>query len=166
MRPRCLVLIYAPRYRRVMSPLYIILALAPIAVAYRYLLEQTQAARVLGIKPPSPAFLRVTKNGHQDAVSIPEASKWFFLSMALLLGGLAWLAFGFGWWSALTGLLTAYGSSTIAQVLFLPKKDSRHFFMQIFGSMSRRYADFERDGDKERAKAMRYLLDRIAEEFP
>jgi len=149
-----------------MSPLYIILALVPIAVAYRYLVEQTQAARLIGIKLASSDFLRVNKNGHQDAVSIPEANKWFFLSMALLLGGLAWLAFGFGWWAALAGLLTAYGSSTIAQVLFLPKKDSQHFFMQIFGSMSRRYADFERDGDKERAKAMRYLLDRIVEEYP
>src|SRR4029453_6443522 len=131
MRPRCLVLIYAPRYRRVMSPLYIILALAPIAVAYRYLLAQAQAGRVIGIKLASPDFLRVNKNGHQDAVSIPEASKWFFLSMALLLGGLAWLAFGFGWWAALTGLLTAYGSSTITPGLFLPKKNDGYFLLRI-----------------------------------
>jgi hypothetical protein len=134
-------------------------------VAYRYLVEETQAARVIGVKLASPDVLRVNKNGHQNAVSIPEANKWCFLSMALLLGGLAWLAFGCGWWAALAGLLTAYGSSTIAQVLFLPKKDSLHFTMCIFNSMGRRYADYERDGDKQRAEAMRYLLDRFESEY-
>jgi hypothetical protein len=144
-----------------MSPLYIILALVPISVVFRYLVEQTQAARLIGIELAPPDYLAVNKNGFQDAVSPPGANKWFFLSMALVLGGLGWLALGFGWWAALVGLLAVFASSVLAQVLFLPKKDSRHFVMSIFGSMSRRYADYERDGDKHRAEAMRELLDRF-----
>jgi hypothetical protein len=78
------------------SPVYIILALVPVAVMFRYLLEQTQAARVIGVKLASPEFLAVKKHGFQDAVSLPEAAKWFFLVLGLLVAGLAWLALGFG----------------------------------------------------------------------
>lgn len=90
-----------------MSPLYIVLALVPVAVVFRYFTEQTQAARLIWIKLASPEYLRIHKNGFQDAVSIPEANKWFFLLLALLIGGLTWLAMGFGWLWALAGLFAA-----------------------------------------------------------
>lgn len=65
----------------------------------------------------------------------------------------------YGWLWALTGLFGAFVSSALAQVWLLPKKDSRHFLMRFFASMSRRFAEFERDRDTQRAKAMRHLLD-------
>ena len=146
-------------------PLYIVLALVPIAVGFRYLLEEIQATRLIGIKFASPDFLQFNKNGFQDAVSIPASGKWFFILLALLICGLAWLAVGFGWLWAFAGLSAAVLSSTFAQVLLLPKRDSRHFLLRVLGSMCRRHADFERDGDEYRAKGMRYLLERVAQEY-
>ena len=141
-----------------MNSLYIILALIPLAVVFRYLLEQTQAARVIGMKMASPEFLAMKKTGFQDAISVPEAGKWFFIVLTLLVAGLAWLALDFGWRPALSGFFIAWGAPILAQVLFLPSRHSRHFLMQTFASLSRRYADYERDGDTERAKATAHML--------
>lgn len=147
-----------------MNPVYIVLALVPISVGLRYLVEEDQAARRIGVKLASPEYRAMNKSGHQVAVMIPQSNKWFFLSVALILGGLAWLAFAYDWQLAVIGLLTSAGSGVFAQ-LFLPTKDSRHFLLRISGSMARRYADYERDGDKVRAEAMRYLLDRCTTEY-
>jgi hypothetical protein len=148
-----------------MSPLYIVLALVPVAVAFRYALEETQAARFVGMALASREYLRINRNGFRDAVSIPQARKWFFLLLGLLVGGLAWLVVGYGWLWALAAFVAAFGSSVFAQVLLLPKRDSRHFLMRFFTSMSRRFADFERDGDKQRAIAMKHVLDLFVVRF-
>jgi hypothetical protein len=148
-----------------MSPLYIVLALVPVAVAFRYALEETQAARFVGMALASPEYLRINRNGFRDAVSIPQARKWFFLLFGLFVGGLALLVVGYGWLWALAGLFGAFLSSALAQVWFLPRRDSRHFLMRFFASMSRRFADFERDGDKQRAIAIKHLLDLFAVRF-
>ena len=148
-----------------MSPLYIVLALVPVAVAFRYALEETQAARFVGMALASREYLRIDRNGFRDAVSIPQARKWFFLLLGLFVGGLAWLVVGYGWLWALAGLFGACLSSALAQVWFLPRRDSRHFRMRFFASMSRRFADFERDGDKQRAVAIKHLLDLFAVRF-
>ncbi len=76
------------------------------------------------------------------------------------------LGIGFGWAFALAGVLVIYASGSIARLFFLPGRDSRHSLLQIYGSMARRYADYERDGDKERAVAMRHLLDLFEEKYP
>ena len=140
---------------------------SPRVSAYRrgfeYFLEQTQAARLIGIKLATPDVLRVNKNGFQKAVSPPEANKWFFGLLALLVDGIGWLVVGFGWRMGLARCFAAVAAGVFAQVLFLPKRHSQHCLLQIFGSMSRRYANYERDGDREGASAMRYLLGRIAE---
>lgn len=149
-----------------MSPLYIVLALVPVAVGFQYFVEQTRAARLIGIKLATPDVIRVNKNGFRKAVSPPEANKWFFGLLALLVGGIGWLVAGFGWRMGLAGCFGAVAAGVCAQVLFLPKRHSEHFLLQIVGSMSRRYANYERAGDKEGASAMRFLLGRIAEEYP
>jgi hypothetical protein len=63
------------------------------------------------------------------------------------------------------GAAVVYVAGVVAQVAFLPKRNSRHFALSIFNSMGRRHADYERDGDKQRAEAMRYLLDRFVVEY-
>jgi hypothetical protein len=142
-------------------PLLIVLALVPIAVAFRYLLEQSSAAKLIGIRLAPPDFLAVEKSGHQDAVTPPEANKWFFLSLALLVAGVVGSGLAFGWLYGVLGVVVVYLSGVVAQVFFLPKKNSRHFVLSIFNSMSRRCADYERDGDKQRAAAMGDLLNRF-----
>src|SRR4030095_16634050 len=56
--------------------------------------------------------------------------------------------------NALIGAVVAFLSGTVAQVTFLPKRDSRHFVLRISSSMARRVADYARDGDAVRARAM------------
>jgi hypothetical protein len=148
-----------------MRPLYLTLLLIPIGVAFRYCVELTQAARLVGIAIASPAYLSINKNGFQGAVTPPESNKWFYSSIVLLIGAVGWLWFSFGWADALIGVVVAFVSGTVAQVTFLPKQDSRHFVLRIFGSMARRAADYERDGDAARARAMTDLLDKFAVQY-
>ena len=148
-----------------MRPLHLILLVIPLGVAFRYCVELTQAARVIGIAISSPAYLSMNKNGLQDAVTPPESNKWFYLTMALLIGAVGWLWFAFGWTDALIGVVVAFLSGAVAQVTFLPKRDSRHFALRIFGSMARRVADYERDGDAVRARAMKEVLDKFVGQY-
>jgi hypothetical protein len=148
-----------------MRPLHLILLLIPIGVAFRYCVELTQAARLIGIAISSPAYLSMNKNGFQGAVTPPESNKWFYSAMALLIGAVGWLWFVFGWTNALIGVVVAVLSGTVAQVTFLPKRDSRHFVLRIFGSMARRVTDYERDGDAARARAMKELLDKFVVQY-
>jgi hypothetical protein len=144
-----------------MRPLHLILLLIPIGVAFRYCVDLTQAARVIEITISSPADLSVTKNG----LTPPESNKWFFLTMALQIGAVGWLWLAFGWANALIGAVVAYVSGIVAQVTFLPKRDSRHFVLRISSSMARRVADYERDGDAVRATAMRELLNKVVVQY-
>ena len=149
-----------------MNPLWIVVSLVPISVGLRYLREQSQAALLVGITLASPEHLETDKNGLQIAVRIPEASNWLLGLVALFVAGLAWLVLGFGSTWALAGIFTAAVSSTSAQALLLPRRDSQHFIVQHAGSMARRYAEYQREGDRMRATVMRHLLDRLSEEYP
>src|SRR2546428_107133 len=80
-----------------MKPLHLILLVIPLGVAFRYCVELTQAARLIGIAISSPAYLSMNKNGFQGAVTPPESNKWFYLTMALLMGAVGWLWAAFGW---------------------------------------------------------------------
>ena len=144
-----------------MRPLHLMLLLIPSGVAFRYCVELTHAARVIGIAILSPAYLSMDKNGLQSAVTPPELNEWFFLTMALQIGAVGWLWLAFGWANALIGAVVAFLSGTVAQATFLPKRDSRHFVLRISRSMARRVADYERDGDAVRARAMKAVLDRV-----
>ena len=104
-----------------MRPLHLILLLIPSGVAFRYCVELTQAARVIGISLLSPAYLSVNKNGLQNAVTPPELNEWFLLTMALQIGAVGWLWLAFGWANALIGAVVAFLSGTVAQATFLPK---------------------------------------------
>jgi hypothetical protein len=150
---------------RRMRPLHLILLLIPSGVAFRYCVELTQAARVIGISLLSPAYLSVNKNGLQNAVTPPELNEWFLLTMALQIGAVGWLWLAFGWANALIGAVVAFLSGTVAQATFLPKRDSRHFVLRISRSMARRVADYERDGDAVRARAMKAVLDKVVAQY-
>jgi len=141
----------------VIRPLHLILLLIPIGVAFRYCVELTEAARIIEIAISSPADLSV----HQNGLAPPESNKWFLLTTALQIGAVGWLWLAFGWANAVIGAIVAYLSGSAAQVIFLPKRDSRHFVRRISRSMARRVADYERDGDAVRATAMRELSNKV-----
>jgi hypothetical protein len=148
-----------------MHPLYLILVLMALGVAFRYALGLTQATLLIGRALASPAFLNVNKTGFQDAVTPPESSKWFFIEIALTVGIVAWLRFSLGWAYSLGGLAAFFFSGTVAGAALIPRPNSRHFVMRVFASMSRRYADYERDGDRQRARVMKELLDKFAAHY-
>src|SRR4030095_690115 len=85
--------------------------------------------------------------------------------MALQIGAVGGLWLAFGWANALIGAVVAFLSGTVAQVTFLPKRDSRHFVLRISSSMARRVADYERDGDAVRARAMKQVLDKVVVQY-
>src|SRR5262249_1176935 len=142
-----------------------IVLLIPIGVAFRYCVELTEAARTIEIAVSLTADLSMDENSLQNAVTPPELKKWFFVTMALQIGAVGWLWLAFGWANALIGAVVAFLSGTLPQATFLPKRDSWHFVLRIARSMARRVADYERDGDAVRARAMKAVLDKVVVQY-
>ncbi len=149
-----------------MDPIVVLIALVPIGTWLRYLEEQTQAARYIGIKIASPEFLAVNKNGYQNAVSIPFDNNCLLGLLVALVVVIGWLVVEHGWLMGFAGVAITFASGVVAAVTFLPRKESQHFLMRIVASLWRRFADYRRGGDEERAKAAQYMLRRIEEVFP
>jgi hypothetical protein len=149
------------------DPLYAIpiLALIALGVAFRYALALSQATLQIGIAIASPELVAVNKTGLQDAVTPSKSSSLFFVELALTAVAIIWLWYMFGLMHGIVGALAFFVSGVVAGSTFLPRPNSRHFVMSIFGSMSRRCADYERDGDKQRAGAMRELLERFVAQY-
>lgn len=61
---------------------------------------------------------------------------------------------GVGWLYGVIGAVVAYVAGLVAQMTLAPTPNSRHLVLSIFVSMSRRHADYVRDGDTERAAAI------------
>ena len=95
--------------------------------------------------------------GYQDAVTPPWQTKFVLIVYGLVLAVLALSWYGFGVGRAIATLLVLILGSFVAYFL-VPKQDSNHFRRLIIVSMSRRYADYVRDGDSVRADAMKMLL--------
>src|SRR5262249_38215803 len=129
------MIVALPHLLSVIRPLHLILLLIPIGVAFRYCVELTEAARIIEIAVSLTADLSMDENSLQNAVTLPELKKWFFVTMALQIGAVGWLWLAFGWANALIGALVAFLSGTVAQATFLPKRDSWHFVLRISRSM-------------------------------
>jgi len=141
-----------------MTPTYLWLLLVLLTLVQRYLLRQDEACKLIGRALASPEFLKINKDGLQTAVMIPEQNKWFFLVTALIIGDGGWLLLGFGWVAALVGVVIWLLVGSVSGIFLFPRADSRYFLRQTFASMSRRLADYQRDGDVQRAYAMGSLL--------
>jgi hypothetical protein len=95
--------------------------------------------------------------GYQDAVTPPWSANYGFVVYGLTLAMLAlsWCEFGFG--RAVLSLIAVFMAALLFRRI-LPGENSQHFKTLIIQSMSRRYADYVRDGDPVRAAAMKELL--------
>jgi hypothetical protein len=97
--------------------------------------------------------------GYQDAITPPASANFglvvYVLTLAML--ALSWYEFGIG---RVVISLVAVVLLTLLSRQFLPHEDSLHFKKLIIQSMSRRHANFVRDGDRIRAAAMRELLEK------
>lgn len=97
--------------------------------------------------------------GFQDAIT-PRWKAWFAVSVQLgcvIVIGFMW--WHLGWASGLGGAAIMLVGAKIAQ-LILPKPTGVHYRRLILRSMISRYANYNRDGDTIRAKAMGDLLTR------
>jgi len=136
-------------------------AAAVLAVVFSYLLKLNEACLVVG---KSISEVK-TGTGFQDAITPPLSVNLriaIFIGIPLLLG---YAAYGFGWGTA--GI--AFGVFMLVLILvgavLLPGSDSRHFVRLIYGSMVRRYADFEKDGDRLRSAAMKDMIGRVESQY-
>jgi hypothetical protein len=97
--------------------------------------------------------------GYQDAITPPWSANFGIVvyGLALAMLALSWYEFGIG--RAVLSLVAVF-LLTLLSRRFLPREDSLHFKKLIVQSMSRRYANFVRDGDRIRAAAMKELLEK------
>ncbi len=133
-------------------------ALGVLALPFRYYLSETQACKIIGVAISDTG----TKTGFQDAISLPSSTGISFAVWALILGCLGYLAYEFGWGAMGIGVAVFVVVSLIAGSTFIPKPDSDHFLKRIIGSMTRRYADYEKQNDAIRAAAMQDLLKKVS----
>tara|TARA_B110000977_G_C10936695_1_gene439253 strand:+ start:58 stop:501 length:444 start_codon:yes stop_codon:yes gene_type:complete len=132
-----------------------------LGILTRILIGFTSQTKRIGIK------ISDTKEGtgFQNAITPPKFN-WF----ATIIYGLSAififysftdnsLSTGFKYTGTYLGSIILFGA-----VFFMPGKKSIFddlFFKIIFNSTANRYADYKKSNDSERAKAMKYLLDRI-----
>jgi len=95
--------------------------------------------------------------GYQDAITPPWQTKLTLATYAIVLAAIIAMWWYVGWLYGVGSIVFILFGSGLAS-LFLPKKNSKHFRGIIMRSMCNRYANFARDGDSVRAKAMKDLL--------
>ena len=134
---------------------------AVLGVVSRYYLGMTQACKVIGVKLSDSD----TRTGFQDAVTPPSSANHAIVSWIAIAAVLGYTVYEFGWGSF--GIAFAAWSIVlvIAGVVVIPKPESQHFLLRIYGSMANRYADYTKSGDTVRADAMKQLIDRMEQAY-
>ena len=126
-----------------------------VALALAYELRFTEATLALGRFVAGETEGR----GHQDAITPPASSNIGLAIYGLSLGVvvLAFVRFGL-----LLGIGMIAGFLVVVSIVktLLPRPGSQHFQRLLIKSMCNRYADYVRDGDKLRAEAMAYMLNK------
>jgi hypothetical protein len=133
--------------------LWVSIVVLALAVAYTTLLSVATLSLGRALSDTE------SRTGYQDAVTPPWSANFgvavYGITLAVL--GLSWYEFGIG---RATLALIAFVVSILLSRRVLPREDSLHFKTLIIQSMSRRYANFVRDGDPIRATAMKALLEK------
>ena len=130
-------------------------AAGAIAFVLAYTLQLSAAALAVG-RALSESD---STTGLQDAVTPPWQAS---VALATYLAVLAVIAFAWWWegWATALGVLGTVLVGTALFKRFSPQPASEHYRAAILRSMSRRYADFVRNGDTVRAEGMKMLLRR------
>ncbi len=134
---------------------------AVLGVVSRYYLGMTQACKVIGVKLSDSD----TRTGFQDAITPPSSGYRAIVTWIAILAVLGYTAYEFGWGSFGIAFAAWFIALVIAGVVVIPKPESLHFFLRIYGSMANRYADYTKSGDTVRADAMKQLIDRMEQAY-
>jgi hypothetical protein len=130
---------------------------AVLAVLFRYLLKPSNACLVMG-KAISDVKIGT---GFQDAITPPLSVNLRIATFIAIPAVLGYAAYEFGWGTAGIAFGAFMFVSILVGAVVLPGPESPHFVRLIYGSMVRRYADFEKEGDRVRSAAMKELIARI-----
>jgi hypothetical protein len=151
---------YACQKEQVLSAvLWVSVFVLSLGLAYAIVFSEVTLAlgRTLGNDAPG--------RGYQDAVTPPWQARFGLLVyvLTLVLIALSWYEFGIG--RGLGTILLLFAGSIVWRRV-LPRSHSSHYLKLIVVSMSRRYADWVRCGDRVRAAAMGELLGKMGLDLP
>ena len=134
------------------------IVLAPWAA---FLVLKTQVCLEYGRALASEGLLELNPNGYQDALTDPNTNKWFFLVQIGLIANIVAFFYLFGFWVGL-GAIAAYFFVLTIISRALPAPGSPKWAAELYSTISRREADYKRDGDELRylaAKEIRELFE-------
>lgn len=135
--------------------------IAVLAVLFRYFLALSNACLVIG-KSISDVESRT---GFQDAITPPMSTNVTFMTWIGIAGVLGYTVYEFGWGTAGIALAIFAFVSILVGAMLVPGPESPHFVRLIYGSMVRRYANFEREGDHLRSAAMKDLINGVESRY-
>ena len=134
------------------------IAMAVLAIVFRYDLQMTQACLHVGRVISDTG----SKRGFQDALTSPAGNYLTVLVWALLaiLTVYGFLGVGTG-----TGLIlvSEFALISVMTGVLLPKQNSGYWVKRIYASLARRTADYARNNDMMRSHATRMLAARMEE---
>lgn len=132
--------------------------LAPLSA---FLVFKTQVCLEYGRALASEGLLELNPNGYQDALTDPKTNKWFFLVQIGLITNIIAFFYLFSFWIGL-GAIAAYFFVLTIISRTLPAPGSPKWAAELYATLSRREADYKRDGDELRymvAKEIRELFE-------
>lgn len=130
----------------------ILLLMYIISLLFGYVLAFSQATQTIGKSISSDDIAA----GFQDAITPPWFTKLAACTYLLTTGGCIFCLYRFGS-LAVVGFFIVFHLNRI----IISKIDSNHFRNLIIHSMSNRYTDYIKDGDRPRASAIGDLLERL-----
>ena len=139
--------------------LYVLVAL--LGILFRYNLGLAQACKVVG-KSISDTD---SNTGFQDAVTPPNSTNLTLVTWIAIFGALGYAVYEFGWGTGGIALAALFVVTVLAGATFVPKPESVHYLKRIHGSMAKRFADFQKNGDVIRADSIRVLIDKVEVEY-
>ena len=106
-----------------------------------------------------------------DAITPPSSTTYRAMNWTVTMGLVVATALMMGLWAAVAVYVMRIGVSWIAMSVYVHSYDDAggfiraQFARKIYGSLIRRHADYERDGDKMRAEAMADVISRVEKVF-
>jgi hypothetical protein len=132
-----------------------------LSLGVAYAITFSEVTRALG----SSLSDEPAGRGYQDAVT-PPWQTWFSLLayvLALVVIALSWYEFGIG---RAVNTVTMLFAATVVWRRLLPEGHSTHYLKLILTSMTRRYANWVRSGDRVVAATMAELLGKMGLDLP
>lgn len=112
---------------------------------------------------------RLSTTGQGKGTSKAISPPWFNYT-ALIIYGVALIQTidvfdRLGFLYGMAFIVSVFFLMAILRLYVLPKTTSSHFLKSIYFSMIKRYADFVKNNDLERATAIKYLIERFEGEY-